>query len=295
MSDASVAPLSAGTAAYLQLPGGWFHNNAGWIAGRDRTVLVDTCATETRTTRLLAALHDHTEPRPLTAVITHAHGDHANGAGQAARAGATILATRAATAEIAAGPHTHPEAFRFDGWGDIAPPDLIQPVADHRLDLGDQVVEVLPVGHRAHTDGDLVVWAPRDGVLFTGDLLFNEVTPLALSGSVTGWLAALDWLEQFDARQLVPGHGPLLEPAIAISALRTYLRWVVDAVGGSDEPGFDTLQQEASTRWPNWPDSERHAANLRIAHAELHGTTSDLATAAAAMVAAAGGVIPLDL
>lgn len=295
MPDIPVA-LGATTAAYLQLPGGWFLNNAGWIAGHDQTVLVDTCATEARTVRLLDALQHHTESRPLTAVITHAHGDHANGAGHVARAGGTILASSPAATEIATGPHTHPATFQYDAWGDIAPPAAIQPVVDRqRLDLGDQVIEVIPVGRTAHTAGDLVVWAPRDGVLFAGDLLFNEVTPLALSGSVTGWLATLDWLEQFEAQHLVPGHGPLLEPGVAIAAVRAYLQWLVEAADSSNEPDFDNLLGQARMRWPHWPDSERHAVNLRIAYAELHGTTCELSSALAAMVAAAGGVIVLDL
>lgn len=294
--DASIVPLGATTSAYLQLPGGWFRNNAGWIAGQDRTLLVDTCATQARTEHLLDTLRQQTQLRPLTAVITHAHGDHSHGAGHVARQGATILASPTAADEIATGPRLYPDVFHYDDWGDITPPDTIQTVvAPLHLDLGDQEVDVLPVTGRAHTAGDLVVWAPRDGVLFTGDLLFNQVTPLALSGSVVGWLATLDWLEQFDARHVVAGHGPLLEPRGAIDAVRSYLRWTLDAVDGDDDPDFDALQQQGAELWPDWPDSERHAANLRVAHADLHNTICEQATALAAIVTVAEGPIPLEL
>jgi cyclase len=148
---------------------------------------------------------------------------------------------------------------------------------------------------RAHTDGDLVVWAPRDGVLFNGDLLFSGVVPLAVSGSVVGWLAALDWLAQFDAQHLVPGHGPLTDPRQTCLAVRDYLRWLLDAVAGDANPDYTDLEKQARTLWPRWLDGERHAVNLRVTHAELHGSRCDLNTALAAMRTAAGGVISPNL
>ena len=140
-----------------------------------------------------------------------------------------------------------------------------------------------------------MVWAPRDGVLFTGDLLFSGVVPLAVSGSVVGWLSALDWLAQFDAQHLVPGHGPLTDPRQTSIAARDYLRWLLDAVAGDGDPDYTGPEQQARTRWPRWLDGERHAVNLRVAHAELHGSRCDLHTALDAMRTAAGGVISLDL
>ena len=151
--DSCIAPLGATTAAYLQLPGGWFRNNAGWIAGRDQMVLVDTCATEARSRRLLDPLRRHTADQhaPLIAVLTHAHGDHANGAGLVAKSGGTILASPPAATDIAAGPHTYPSMFRCTNWGEITPPPITDTIDDHRqLDLGDQIVDVVRVPGRAH-------------------------------------------------------------------------------------------------------------------------------------------------
>lgn len=297
-SEPVVVQVSSAATAYLQLPGGWFLNNAGWIVGDERTLLVDTCATEARSRRLLAAARAAGLPNaPLSAVLTHGHGDHANGAGVVAREGGSVLASPAAARDIATGPHTYPAVFHCSTWGDITPPDISTTIAESTsLDLGGVSVEILPVPGRAHTDGDLVVRLPHDDVLFTGDLLFSEVTPLALHGSITGWLDALDWLAGFDAAHIVPGHGPLAtRDSGALAAVQDYLHWLLDAVANTDHPDFDQLERQARSRWPHWHDAERHAVNLRVAHAEAHDRPCDFPTALEAMLHSAGGPIALDI
>jgi cyclase len=293
-----VHPFAPGVAGYLQPDGGWFLNNAGWVVGPDGVLLVDTCATEARTRRLLAALAADPETgsgeKAVTLALTHGHGDHANGAGLVAAAGGTVLATEWTAAMVTSGPHVFAEVFAYDGWGDIAPPARVGTLAGpRRLDLGaGRAPEVIPVPGPAHTGGDLVVWLPDQGVLFTGDLLFAGVTPLAVHGSITGWLAALDWLAEFDAAHLVPGHGPVTDDRTRV-AVADYLRWLRDAAQ-PDEPDFAALHLTALERWPDWLDGERHAANLRIAHTEAHGLPPDL-TPILALVTAAGGPITLDI
>lgn len=291
-----LVPLGARTTAYVQLPGGWFLNNAGWITGTERTLLIDTCATEARSRHLLQQARATQPDVPLTAVLTHAHGDHTHGAGLVTASGGTALASTPAADDIATGPHTYPELFDCSTWGDITPPEHMDTITEATtLDLGNTTVEVLPVPTQAHTDGDLVVWHPHDGVLFTGDLVFNGVTPLAMHGSIAGWLQALDWLEGFEAAQLVPGHGPVITDAdAALAPLRGYLRWLLD-VTVTDTPDFDALEQHARDRWSDWLDAERHAVNLRRAHADTHHHDFDLITAAAAMLQSAGGPISLDI
>ncbi|MBV9142079.1 MAG: MBL fold metallo-hydrolase [Pseudonocardiales bacterium] len=295
-----VRSLGPGVAAYLQLPGGWFLNNAGWLSGTEATLLIDTCATEARTRDLLAALHTHTpaEQRPVTVALTHAHGDHAHGAGLISRLGGTVLCRPTAATTIAAGPHTYPELFSYTDWGDITPLSDVQTItARTTLDLGPRrSAEIVPVPNTAHTDGDLVVWIPREGVLFPGDLVFTDVTPLAAHGSITGWLAALDWLADFEATHIVPGHGAMgAGPTRGLIApLVDYFHWLLDVVHHGD-PDFTALHHHACTRWHSWLDSERHAANLRIAHAEIHGYRCDGSTAMAAMTTFTGGTIPLNL
>ncbi|MDR7304043.1 cyclase [Haloactinomyces albus] len=290
-------PLSTAATAWLQLPGGWFLNNAGWITGNDRTLLIDTCATEARSRHLLeAAQAAGSTGTPITAALTHAHGDHAHGAGLVAAAGGSVLASATAAAEIVTGPHTYPEVFTCSTWGNIPPPDHIESVTEvTHLNLGGRTAEIHPVPTHAHTNGDLVVFLPREKVLFTGDLLFSGVTPLALQGSITGWLAALDWLATFEVATFVPGHGPLDTTGGAFAAVRGYLQWLLEAVNDTDQPDFPALEERARAVWPDWHDAERHAVNLRVAHAEARQQPLDLTATLGAMLRTTGGPIPLEV
>lgn len=303
LAKSVVRSLGPAVGAYLQLPGGWFRNNAGWIRGDEQTLVVDTCATEARTRQLLAMARARSvqtaspsSGTPTSAVLTHAHGDHCNGAGLISGEGGSVLASATAAPHVEAGPQTFPSAFRCDTWGELPAPAITDTVTDpRRIELGRVEADVLPVPTTAHTDGDLVVWCPRDGVLFTGDLLFSGVTPLGLHGSVLGWLDALDWLERFDAARIVPGHGPISTDRGPITALRDYFRWLLDSTCGSREPDFASLQAQARKRWPHWIDAERHAANLRVAHAETRGASAAPEQLFDALLRSAGGPITLDI
>ncbi|WP_158839540.1 MBL fold metallo-hydrolase [Saccharothrix deserti] len=287
--------LGSRTKVLLQ-PGGWFLNNAGWVVGDERALLVDTLATEDRSRRLLDAVRADSGTLPLTAVLTHAHGDHANGARLVVEQGGTVHATPPTVATVHDGPHTFPMAFECSTWGDITPPRITDTITGPvELDLGGVRVDLLPVDGTAHTDGDLVALVREDGVLFAGDLVFAGTTPLAVSGSITGWLAALDWLADIEHTHLVPGHGLVL-PAHSqeVDDMRAYLEWLLDT---ASHPDYDhaAATRDASVRWAHWPEGERHTANLLVAEADLKGVAVSLPAAVGAMLAVTGGRIKLDL
>jgi len=297
-SSPLVHSLGSATRAYEQPTGGWFLNNAGWVTGRERTLVVDTLATEARSAQLLDAVRQDTghDGSQLVAAITHWHGDHAHGAIQVARVGGRLLATGHAAEMIGAGPHLFEAIFDFDGWGDVTPPKIDELVSEPTtVDLGGVSADVLPVPWAAHTEGDLVVHVPSDGVLFTGDLVFVGVVPLVMAGTAEGWINALDWLTTLEHRHLVPGHGPMQGVgSTAIADLRAYLSWLLE-VTAVDAPDFDALDAQARERWATWSEGERHAVNLMKTHADQHGVTADVATLAMAMLKPFGGRIPLDI
>jgi cyclase len=60
-----------------------------------------------------------------------------------------------------------------------------------------------------HTESDTVLYLPQDGVLFMGDLLFVGCHPYLGDGDPQGLKTALEALIRMEAKDFVPGHGPL--------------------------------------------------------------------------------------
>jgi glyoxylase-like metal-dependent hydrolase (beta-lactamase superfamily II) len=58
-----------------------------------------------------------------------------------------------------------------------------------------------------HTESDLIMYLPEEGILFAGDLVFNEAHPYLGYGYTEELKARLTELEQMKPRIVVPGHG----------------------------------------------------------------------------------------
>ena len=76
-----------------------------------------------------------------------------------------------------------------------------------RYQIDDPVapVEAIFLGP-AHTDGDIVAWAPKQRVVAAGDMM---VAPIPYGGTnVLDWPTTLEHLKALHPRVIVPGHGP---------------------------------------------------------------------------------------
>src|SRR5207247_1715279 len=59
---------------------------------------------------------------------------------------------------------------------------------------------------RAHTDGDLFIYLPKEKVVATGDALIDWM-PFLNDGYPEDWVQTLSSLEKLDFAQIIPGHG----------------------------------------------------------------------------------------
>lgn len=299
-ASAQLSELLPGIYAWVQPDGSWWVNNAGAIVGEDGVLVIDTCATAKRTQRFLDALDAAAGGAPIRmAVNTHQHGDHTYG--NSLLPATTVLFG-----------HTHMrEGLRVDPIIDGCPP-LWQPVPDwgpvqrrlpdvtveagQTLHVGDRRIELKHPGGPAHTTGDLIAWLPDEAVLFSGDLVFAGVTPLAFMGSVKGALSSIGWLESLEPRILVPGHGPVLtgdDVARVLDEQRQYYEFVLDVADRGISEGLKPLEaaREATldAAFAKWPDAERIVLNLHQIYAEREGRDLDLVAALSDAVTWLGG------
>jgi glyoxylase-like metal-dependent hydrolase (beta-lactamase superfamily II) len=190
-----------------------FISNAGFVVTPAGVVVIDALGSPALGTRLLSEIAKHTD-KPVTHVIlTHYHADHIYGLQTLKAAGATIIAHQAGreymNSETA---RLRLEASRTDlaPWVDrqtrLVPADEWLPGGRELLVGGVRFV-IVPVGP-SHTPEDLVIYLPAEKVLFAGDLVFRNRIPYVGQADSRQWIKSLDVLLAFDAKVVVPGHGP---------------------------------------------------------------------------------------
>jgi len=97
---------------------------------------------------------------------------------------------------------------------------------DLTMDIGDRVVEVKFLG-KGNTDGDAVVFLPKEKIAVVGDLVGSPI-PLANDGYPSQWIHTLENLAQLGAEKVVPGHGPVLDGNAQVLLFRDLLKSAVD-------------------------------------------------------------------
>jgi cyclase len=268
-----VEEVSAGIYAYLQPDGSWFLNNTGFLTGRTGVVSIDTSSTEQRTRRYLETIASISKQPVRTLVNTHHHGDHTHG--NCLLPLATIIGHPLCREEILRTSFPPMGGVWSDvQWGDLhVEPPFVTFEGRVTIWVDDLRVELHTVPTPAHTTNDLVVWIPDRSVLFTGDLVFVGGTPFVPMGSVSGSLAALQWLRSFGATTLVPGHGPVSGPAV-IDEVVAYLEFVQHTARAGKASALRPLELARQTdlgRFAELTDAERIVGNLYRAYAELDG------------------------
>ena len=91
----------------------------------------------------------------------------------------------------------------------------------------DREVHLLHLG-RAHTEGDVFVYLPKEKVVITGDAVIGW-TPYMGDGYPEDWAGTLDRLGQLDWTHLIMGHGDVAGREW-FETFRSYVRDMVEAV-----------------------------------------------------------------
>jgi glyoxylase-like metal-dependent hydrolase (beta-lactamase superfamily II) len=121
-------------------------------------------------------------------------------------------------------------------------------------------VRILYFG-RGHTEGDVVVFLPKEKVLVTGDLLTNSI-PFMRDAYPLEWSATLAGVENLDYTQNIPGHGDVQQGKERLQILRAFLDDLIPAVrravaeGKTLDEAKKTVKAELAPRheknFPSW-------------------------------------------
>lgn len=195
-------------------PANSFAANAGIVIGKDSVLVVDTLISAKEGERFLADIRKVTT-KPIKYVVnTHTHLDHALGNCVFGKLGATVISHDADRDSLL---KNGAEILKNAGnYGlkpeDMAGTEILAPTFSFSeklsIDLGGVDVQLLRTSP-SHTAGSLVVYLPKEKLLFSGDILFTDFHPFLADGDFSGWKATLDNLLAMDVEKIVPGHGSL--------------------------------------------------------------------------------------
>ena len=192
--------------------------NPSYVVTSDGVVVIDTPQLPTRAVAMRAEAEAHGPIRYL--INTEHHVDHIFGNYWFKGAG-TVVNHQGAVRQLH-GRGAHPRSVRLcaeaiptdDPDGAAIFPDRDEYYSDPNkgriVFTGDLVLRVGETTFRClhtpgHTPGQLAVHVPEEGVVFTGDTIFNQCQTWLMTSDIDGWLAALERIRTLDFEHLVPG------------------------------------------------------------------------------------------
>jgi glyoxylase-like metal-dependent hydrolase (beta-lactamase superfamily II) len=169
--------------------------------------------------KIAAAIRQISDKPVRFMVNTHVHGDHTGGNENFAKMGVTILARDELRHRLV---HPSPAA---DGTPGVPAPAVALPLITYdapvTIHMDGENVRLIPIP-RAHTDGDTLVYFPRNDVLMTGDYFRSVQFPnidRVNGGSLNGMIEGLGVTIGLAGpnTKIIPGHGPTVDRAAVMA------------------------------------------------------------------------------
>ncbi len=122
-----------------------------------------------------------------------------------------------------------------------------------------------------HTGSDAVMILPKEGIVFMGDLLFNERHPWLAGGDPDSWKKFLEKLyADISLKQFVPGHGPVANKEILqviIKYINNLQQMAKEAVQKGEADSVFVKQAIPAT-YKNWWYGSFYPGNLKFVYSE---------------------------
>ena len=202
-----------------------------FVVGADGVLIADGQGSPAATQKLLDAIAKVT-PKPVKWYIVGSdHGDHTAGNAVLPK-GITYIVSPASKA-----------AMKLDAPAMTGDREVI--------DVGGIEVQAIYAG-RAHTGGDLLVYLPKQKILFMSEVYLNRVFPAMRSAYPSEWVAVIDKALRLDVDRFVPGLGFIEEPKASREELIEYqkaMRAVIAEVNRLHKTGLSVDEAAKQANW----------------------------------------------
>lgn len=214
-----------------------FVSNAGFVVTPAGVVVFDALGSPSLAWALRQQIRAITDQPVVHVIVSQYHADHIYGLQVFKDERAQIILEAPSALE-----RLDERRLSLDPWVNddtrLVRPDLI---IDAPLEFRIGGVEFrLNYLGAAHSDGDLSLYVAPDGVLFSGDIIFEGRVPFVGDADTKRWLQAIESMQQDALTALIPGHGPAAErPNEALAATRGYLTYLRQMMGAAVEEMSD--------------------------------------------------------
>ena len=145
------------------------------------------------------------------------------------------------------------------------------------INVGGIEVRALYLG-RAHTGGDLLVYLPKQRILFMSEVYLNRVFPAMRSAFPTEWVGVIDKALKMEVDRFVPGHGFIEESKASREELVEYqkaMRAVIAEVTRLHKLGLSADEAVKQANWGPYKDwflaEQQGPIAVRKVYEELEG------------------------
>jgi len=281
--DFTLVKVADGVYAAVAKSGGLASGNAGFIAGDDGVVVVDTFFTPQAAEELIDSISAETKQPIKYALNTHYHLDHSGGNQVFASRSIPIIAhdnvmlwqttknrrflptaeelqkRRAdAAKQLSETPSDQTDKHvqlerqlrRIDALLTIklTNPTVTFSTGTVHLHLGQR--EVILFTLPGHTGGDILAYVPDANVVFTGDMSWRKTLPNLVDATVGDWIVSLDTLlKEHPSSKFVPGHGEVAT-AEDVREFRDYLDDLRSRVKQAIAEGLSVDQAKEQLKLP---------------------------------------------
>jgi len=215
------------------------NNTTGFIITDGGVVLVGSGATSGSAKMLETAIKKVTG-KPIKQVINIGVQDHhwmGNGYFLTQKILVTALARTVASQKLSVDEHREYLANTLGG----KPADFSADYANNIIDADEKDFTLdgtdfsLRYLGDAHFPGDVVLWLPKEKVVFAGDTVFNDrmLAVLPNHSKLRAWQATFKKMAELKPEHIIPGHGYPSDLATAQKNTGDYLDWLATEVGKS--------------------------------------------------------------
>jgi glyoxylase-like metal-dependent hydrolase (beta-lactamase superfamily II) len=207
------------------------NGNAGFIVTQAGVVVVDSGSSYQVAQKIHAAIRKVTK-QPVKYVINTGGQDHRwLGNGYFKAQGAEIIAAATAVDDMNARGAMQLQGLAGELKDKIAGTEVVLPTRtfdkELALKLGGRDIRILRF-KPAHTPGDSIVWLPKEGVVFAGDIVFvDRLLGVLPFSSASGWLASFEEMAKLKPRLIIPGHGDVSDLGKARRETADYLNLLI--------------------------------------------------------------------